>query len=137
MQVANLYYALMYSKENIMSDIGEHTCGTCQFADTYFGDCCHPIGGGCTNLSILNYCNIENGHILHLKTGSKDKVKWNSETGEYEFMGIAKRKLQQLIDDGGKVKRSSHAHVVEFDEKKCVIDLHGRVTWFRKGNHYE
>ena len=26
------------------------SCGNCKYADTYFGDCCHPKGGGCKNL---------------------------------------------------------------------------------------
>ena len=28
----------------------EKVCSTCKFLDDYFGDCCHPKGGGCKDV---------------------------------------------------------------------------------------
>ena len=35
----------------------EYKCGTCQFADEFFGDCCHPESDGCKGImKAINGC---------------------------------------------------------------------------------
>ena len=51
-------------KNTLRNSMDEHDCLQCRYLDEYFGDCCHPRGGGCKDLSILKYCNKENGYAL-------------------------------------------------------------------------
>ncbi len=43
-------------------------CDTCQFLDEYFGDCCHPDGGGSIDYQpSLDICLNNNYHWWQLK----------------------------------------------------------------------